>query len=110
MLHIEDREIERRLEALGARTPQAKVGLARQMLLHASERMVSARDRLAAELRQAESEPLLELTDELWEEILTGPPRPGRPGPASWVGGASRSVSNDPERVSRRFRGQALNG
>lgn len=76
MLHIEDREIERRLEALGARTPQAKVGLARQMLLHASERMVSARDRLAAELRQAESEPLLELTDELWEEILTGPPRP----------------------------------
>jgi hypothetical protein len=77
MLHIEDREIERRLEALGAHTPQAKVGLARQMLLHASEKMVTARALISTELLQAESEPLLELTAELWEEILTGPPREG---------------------------------
>jgi len=47
------------------------------MLLQISARMVSARDRLAAELHRAGTEPLLELTDELWQDILEGPPRPG---------------------------------
>lgn len=76
MVMIEDREIEERLEGLGAKTAEAKAGLAREMLLHASERMASARDRLGAAIREAERGPLFELTDELWEEIMTGPPRP----------------------------------
>lgn len=76
MVQIEDPEIEERLEDLGAHTPEAKAGLAREMLLHASERVVSARGKLTAALQEAETESLIELTDELWEEILSGPPRP----------------------------------
>jgi hypothetical protein len=53
MLQIEDREIERRMETTAI-----------------------ARALIATELRQAESELLLELTAELWEEIVAGPPRP----------------------------------
>ncbi len=76
MVLIEDREIEARLEGLGAHTAEAKAGLARQLLLQASERVSSARDQLSAAVAKAEAGPLLELTDELWEEIMTGPPRP----------------------------------
>ncbi len=75
MLQIEDHEIEQRLETLGAHSPRAKVGLVRQMLLQASERLLSARSSVVAELQRVRDEPLEELNEDLWLEIFAGPPR-----------------------------------